>query len=230
MEIREMLDTMRDSDSLRGLPYLVPAVVQLLKSSEPSFQKENTEYQLRRALFDILGRLPVTEAVKVHLNLIFSCMLHVLRFDNEENGVTAAKTMVDLIRNYRVVADESITDFLAILQETFANVKVLVGQLLSEDSSVVDPAVLSPAMKSFKVVGEMGMVLVLMSQIPRPTPPAALHSVSAPAFEVLALESPVQHKARTESEAKGGVWSGMAPGIKNPVAYSDFIHAQVKVR
>jgi transformation/transcription domain-associated protein len=224
-----MLDTVRDSESARALPNIVRPLVDLLRNGEPSFQKDTLEYQYRRILFDILNRLPVNESVRVHVPLIFGCMLHVLRHDNEENGATACKTLVDLVRSYRSLTEEVLTDFLAIFQEGFQNMKGLVNQYLSEESPQLDGNVALPALRSFKVLGEMGMVMVIMSQIHRALVSAAIQGTTTHAFEVLSLESPTQHKARTEYEAMGGIWAGMAPTIRNPGVYSDFTHAQIKV-
>lgn len=224
-----MLDTVRDSESARALPNIVRPLVDLLRNGEPSFQKDTLEYQYRRILFEILNRLPVNESVRVHVPLIFGCMLHVLRHDNEENGATACKTLVDLVRSYRSLTEEVLTDFLSIFQEGFQNMKGLVNQYLSEESPQLDGNVALPALRSFKVLGEMGMVMVIMSQIHRAMVSAAIQGTTTHAFEVLSLESPTQHKARTEYEAMGGIWAGMAPTMRNPGVYSDFTHAQIKV-
>lgn len=224
-----MLDTARDSESARALPYLIPALTELLESSEAAFHKESTEYQFRRVLLEILSRLPLNETVRTHVAPIFNCMLHILRHDNEENGTTACKTMVEHIRSYRSLTEENLSDFVAIFQDVFRNMKGLVEQILSEESSLLDPNVLLPSLRSFKVLGEMGMVMVMMSQVHRPMISPTIQATMAPAFEVLSLESPAQSKIRSDHEAMGGIWAGMAPTIKNAATYSDFIHAQIKV-
>jgi len=223
-----MLDTVRDSESTRALPYLVQALVDLLRSGDPSFQKESIEYQFRKVLFEIMNRLPVNDAIKGKEAFIFSCMLHILRHDNEDNGGLACKTLVDLVRSHRFLTEECLAEFVVIFQDVFRNMKGLVEQYLSEDSLPLDKAPL-PAARSFKVLGEMAMVMVMMSQIHRNLVASTLQGTTVHAFEVLALECSPQHKARTDSEAMGGVWAGMAPTIKNPGMYSDFIHAQIKV-
>lgn len=228
-EIREMLDTIRDSDSARALPYLVPALVGLLQSGEPAFQKDTVDYQFRRVLFEILNRLPVHESVKTHVNSIFNCMLHILRHDNEENGVTACKTLVDLVRSYRLLTDDCLKEFIAIFHEVFRHMKGHVEQYLAEDSVLLDTNTTLPALRSFKVLGEMGMVMVIMAQVHGPQVSSTIQGTTSQAFATLALESPAQNKARTDHEAMGGTWAGMALTIKNPSIYSDFIHGQIKV-
>ncbi|TFK43492.1 hypothetical protein BDQ12DRAFT_731508 [Crucibulum laeve] len=228
-EIREMLDTVRDTESLRALPTLIPAITELLRSGEPAMQKDTLEYQFRRLLVEMLHRLPVNEVVRGQVATIFECMTHVLRNDNEENGSTACKTIVDLIRSYRSLKEENLNDLVSIFREVFANMKGLVDQVLSEDSAPLDLNILMPGLRSFKVLGEMGMVMVIMSQVHRAMVAGAIQETMAPAFEVLALESPAQHQAREDHEAMGGIWAGMAPNIPNASAYSDFIHAQIKM-
>lgn len=228
-EIREMLDTIRDSDSARALPYLVPTLVGLLQSGEPAFQKDTVDYQFRRVLFDILNRLPINESVRTNVNSVFNCVQHVLRHDNEENGVTACKTLVDIVRGYRLLTDEGLKEFIAIFQEVFRHMKGHVEQYLAEDSALLDANAALPALRSFKVAGEMSMVMVIMAQVHGPQVSSTIQSTTSQAFATLALESPAQHKARTDYEAMGGTWAGMAPSIKNPSIYSDFIHGQIKV-
>lgn len=225
-----MLDTIRDSESARAIPNIVRPLVDLLRNGEPSFQKDTIEYQYRRVVFEILNRLPTNEAIRVHLSSIFSCMVHVIRTDNEDNGQTACKTLVDLVRNYRSVTEEGVTEFVAIFQEAYSNIKGLVEQYLSEDSPPADSNTALPALRSFKALGEMGMVMVMMSQVQRNLVASTLQGSSSYAFEILALESPAQHKARTDFEAMGGIWDGVAPTVKNLTLYGDFIQAQIKVR
>ena len=224
-----MVDTIRDSESARSLPYLVPALVGLLQSGEPAFQKDTVDYQFRRVLFEILNRLPVHESVRTHVNSVFNCVLHVLRHDNEENGVTACKTLVDVVRGYRLLTDDGLKEFIVIFHEVFRHMEGHVQQYLAEDSAVLDTNTTIPALRSFKVLGEMGMVMVIMAQVHGPQVSSTIQGTTTQAFATLALESPAQNKARTDYEAMGGTWAGMATTIKNPSIYSDFIHGQIKV-
>ncbi|KAF9009027.1 hypothetical protein BDQ17DRAFT_1422200 [Cyathus striatus] len=228
-EIREMLDTVRDTESLRAFPCLIPAVVEILRSGESTMQKDSLEYQFRRLLLEMLHRLPVNEIVRSYIPSIFACMIHILRHDNEDNGATACKTLVDLIRSYRYLNEDSLKEFALVFHEVFHNMQGLVDQVLSVDSAILDASTLFPAMRSFKVIGEMGMVMVIMSQVQRNMVTNAIQETVNPAFDVLRLESSAQNQAREDFEAMGGIWAGMAPSIKNTVAYSEFIHAQIKM-
>jgi transformation/transcription domain-associated protein len=201
-----MLDTVRDTESVRALPYLVPALLEFLRSGSVAFHKDSVEYQFllsaallriigddtnariwaavkqfRRVLLEIINRLPVNEAIRPSASNIFNCMLHVLRHDNEENGVIACKTLLD---SYRPLTDDSLSEFLSIFQEAFKNMSELVEQTLSEDSAVLDPNVMLPGIRSFKVLGELGMVMVIMSQFHRPMVSAPVQTTIPPGFEI----------------------------------------------
>jgi transformation/transcription domain-associated protein len=170
----------------------------------------------------------MSEGLRSHGQVIFNCMLHLIRHDNEENGTTACKLLVDIIRAYRMLTEESLKEFVAVFLQLFQNMKGLVEEALSEDSAVLDHGVVLPSIRSFKVLGEMGMVIVIMSQIHRQLASPAMQTSIPHAIEVLALESPAQRKARTDFEAMGGIWAGMSPTVKNAGAYSEFIHSQIK--
>ncbi|KAF9485316.1 hypothetical protein BDN70DRAFT_848082 [Pholiota conissans] len=229
-EIRETLDTARDSESTRALPNIIRTLIDLLRNGEPAFQKDTLEYQYRRVLFEILNRIPMNEGIRIHVGAIYSCLFHIIRTDNEDNAQTAVKTLVDLLRNYRTITEEVTTEFVSLFQEAHQNMKALVDRYLSENSPQLDPNTSLPSLSSFKVVGEMGMVMVMICQIQKTSSSNTIIQGSATyALEVLGLESPAQHKARMDFEAMGGIWAGVAPTIKNPGLYADFIQTQIKM-
>jgi transformation/transcription domain-associated protein len=224
-DIREMLDT-PDSDTFRSLVYLIPTVLALLRSVPIVPNKAASEYLFRRVLVEIIYRLPFHENVRPRVDDIFSCMIHVLRTDNEDIGVTCCKTLVDLIRNYRITSGQNMTDFFAVFQDSCSNMSALVAEVLSANSVPINPDAVLPSLRSFKGMVEMGQVMASFMQVQRAATP---NETLGPAFEVIALESPAQQTARENHEAMGGFWSGMSPTIQNPTAYSDFLSAQAKV-
>lgn len=228
-ELREMIDTVRDADSARVFPQMIPVLLGILRSGDPSFHKDTLEYQFRRVLLEILHRVPYTDVVRPQALSLVSGMLHILRHDNEENGVTSCKIVIDLLRSFRALTEELIDEFMSIFQDVFRNIKALVEETLSEDSPVLDANVVLPSVRSFKVLAEMGIVVVTFSQSHRQIVATMIQTTLSLNFDILALESPAQRKAREDYEAMGPYWAGMAPTIKNPHTYADFINAQIKV-
>ena len=228
-ELRETIDTARDSETPRVIPNMIPVIIEVLRSGKASFQRETTEYEFRRVLVDILHRIPSGDAIRPQALPLFQGMLYLLRHDNEENGVTCCKTIIDIVRSFKALSEEIVADFFSILLEMFRNMKSLVQETLSEDSPRLDPNVVFPSVRSFKVLAEMGMVVMTFMQSHRVMVTSAMQPTIPLTLEVLALESPAQKKAREDCEAMGNIWAGVAPTIKNTQAYSDFINAQIKV-
>jgi transformation/transcription domain-associated protein len=226
-----MIDTVRDADSGRVLPQMVPALLDLLRSGEVAFHKDAREYHFRRVLIEILHRISCSEVVRAQTQLLFKGVLYLLRHDNEENGVTCCKTLIDLFRTFRTLTQDVASELMSIFQLILSNMRPLVDELLSEESALLDEKALLPSVRSFKVLAEMGMVIVTFSQSPthRPLLASPIQANIHLNFEVLALESSPQKMARENYEAMGGFWAGMAPTIKNHHAYVDFISAQIKV-
>ncbi|KAI6164899.1 hypothetical protein EDD17DRAFT_1802323 [Pisolithus thermaeus] len=198
-ELREMIDTVRDADSARVLPQMIPVLLEILRSGGVSFHKDTLEFQFRRVLLEVLHRVPYSDVIRPQALPLLSGMLHILRHDNEENGVTSCKIIIDLLRSFRALTEELVAEFMSILQDVFRNIKGLVEETLSQD------------IRSFKVLAEMGMVVVTFSQSHRPM--------------VVTL---IQTTLGLNFERWDPYWTGMAPTIKNPSAYADFVNAQIK--
>lgn len=228
-ELREMIDTVRDPESARVLPHMIPVLLEILRSGEPSFQRDSLEFQFRRTLLEILHRMPSGDVIRPQVLALFHGMLHLLRNDNEEIGATCCKTLVDLTRSFRALNDQLLSEFMSILSLLMENVKGLVVEVLSEESPTVDPSIVWPATRSFKVLSEIAMVVVTFLQATRAIALPVLQNALEPFLEIVALQSPAQQKAREDYEAMGGFWSGMAQTIKNPAVYADHITAQIKM-
>lgn len=227
-EIRDMLDTTRDTDTMRVLPWLIPTLLNLLRSGEPVFRKDVPEYQFRKVLLEILIRIPMGEPARNQSASIVECLLHLLRNDNEDNVILACKIYVDLVRNYRCLTEENLTSFTTIFQESQNRMQALVDKYLAEDSEVVDSNLVFPGMDSPKVVAEMSLDMALFSQFSRNMIVPAIKATIQSSFNLLDLESPAQKKAREDSEAMGSVWTGMSTTITNHGIYHDLISAQIK--
>jgi transformation/transcription domain-associated protein len=225
-----MIDTVRDADSTRALPRLIQALLEVLRSSPSAFNKETLEYQFRKVAIEILHRVPVTEAIRPQAQSLCSGLLHVLQTDNEENGVICCKIMIDLIRGLKYSSDDFVTSFLDILTQLLTTISSVVEEFLSENSPVLDSNVLLPSQRSFKVLAEMGMVVVSLSQVNRTGILNSLPKTIPLSIAVLSFESPAQKKAREDHEAMGQVWAGMAPTVRNVTIYTDLLNAQIKVR
>ncbi|CAL1700686.1 unnamed protein product [Somion occarium] len=228
-EIRDMIDTVRDSESSHVVPHMVPVLLEILRSGEPSFQRDSLEFSFRRVLLEILHRIPTAEIVRTQAIPMYNGMLYLIRHDNEEIAITCCKTIVDIARAYRGITEEHVSEFLTIVLELYHNIPGLVEECFSEQSAVMDPNVVLPGTRSFKVIAEMIHVVVAFAQANRAVVLPMVQQNLPSFLAVLNLEAPAQKKAREEFEARGGLWAGMAPTIRNPQAYTDFLSSVVKV-
>lgn len=228
-ELRELIDTVRDAEATKIFPGMVPVLLEILHNTEVSIRKDSPEYQFRRALLDILHRITSSEGIRQQIGPLMQGALNILRQDNEENGVTCCKIIADIVRIYRTISVELVNQFMAILVDVLRNMKGVVDELFSEDSAPQDPNIVLHSKRSFKVLIEMGMIIVTFTQVHRTPVTSVIQSNLPLNLEVLSLEAPAQKKAREDYEAMGGFWAGMVPTIRNPQAYTDFIIAQIKV-
>ncbi|KAJ7179098.1 FAT domain-containing protein [Mycena filopes] len=212
-EIREMLDTPRDTDSFRSLTYLIPPVLTLLRTVPVIPTRDAPEFLFRRVLIDIINHLPSNEHVKPRAEEIFSCMIHVLRTDNDENGVTACKTLVDLIRNFRLATGQPMHDFFSVFPRHLSK--------YDEPRQRYSLCRLSP--------NKPGRCRPCNAQFQRLQRSSTPSETLGPAFALVEQQAPAQQQSRENYEAMGGFWSGMSPDIQNPGAYADFLSAQSKI-
>ncbi|KAL8351867.1 hypothetical protein RB601_002265 [Gaeumannomyces tritici] len=83
-------------------------------------------------------------------------------------------------------------------------------------------------MQSFKVLSECPIIVVSIFQVYRNTVPQNVEAFVPLIKGVLCLQAKAQEQAHAEAAAKGTIFAGVSPGIKNRAAFGDFITAQVK--
>lgn len=163
-DMRDSIEVFREGEMTRFLTSVLPTIVDILRTGEPAFRKDAQEHLFRHALVDTLHRLPCNEQLKPHAPGVMALMLHLLRNDNEENGVTCTKIIIDLNRSYRISPEDHVIQFIEFVQELYKNTKSLVSECFDPGASVVDPQVLAPSMHSLKVLTECPIAIVLLFQ------------------------------------------------------------------
>ena len=83
-------------------------------------------------------------------------------------------------------------------------------------------------MQSFKVLAECPIIVVSIFQVYRTTVPQNVKAFVPLIKGVLCLQAKAQEQAHAEALAKGTVFTGVSPNIKNRAAFGEFITAQVK--
>jgi transformation/transcription domain-associated protein len=123
-ELSESFDTLLSSDSQLNINILevLNIFMNYLKNGEYQFlsespvqkaciQKLNNFFcliklieqflQTRKAVLEMLHRLPMSEMIRPHVNIILSLMLQLIQNDNEENVLICLRIIIDLHKQYR---------------------------------------------------------------------------------------------------------------------------------
>lgn len=229
-ELRDMVDSVRDMEASRTFPHMLTVLFDTLRNTEPSFKRDSLEFQFRRALVEIIHRIPPSETMRPQLNNIVAGILGILKNDTEDNAVTSLKAFHDLLRVMKQISDEQAVELLQIFLQMLRSVPSLVAEFLSENSPPTDANSVVTSNRSLKVITEMPFVLIFLFQTPsRAALLPLLPELIGAALEAGSVESPIQKAARENYEAMGGIWAGQAPNMKNPKLYENLVAAQIKL-
>lgn len=83
-------------------------------------------------------------------------------------------------------------------------------------------------MQSFKVLSECPIIVVSTFQVYRNTVPQNVKAFVPLIKSVLCLQAKAQEQAHADAAARGTVFTGVSPNIRNRAAFGEFITAQVK--
>jgi transformation/transcription domain-associated protein len=83
-------------------------------------------------------------------------------------------------------------------------------------------------MQSFKVLSECPIIVVSIFQVYRPTVAQNVKQFVPLIKGVLCLQAKAQEQAHKDAAARGTIFTGVSPNIKNRAAFGEFITAQVK--
>ncbi|POS88032.1 Protein kinase-like (PK-like), partial [Erysiphe pulchra] len=83
-------------------------------------------------------------------------------------------------------------------------------------------------MQSFRVLAECPIIVVSIFQLYRTAAPSNVKTFIPLIKRVLLLQAKPQEQAHLDAAAKGTIFIGVSPEIRNRVAFAEFINAQVK--
>ena len=122
---------------------------------------------------ETIHRLPQNEAVKPFVPAIMSLVLHLLRTDNEENGVICVKIVIDLCRHHKAATEQHIASFVDFVIDLYTNAERVMNETF-EDSKAPQPTTSSAeppsqqSIQSIKVLIECPIAVVFVYQQHKP--------------------------------------------------------------
>ncbi|KAG1145231.1 hypothetical protein G6F37_006937 [Rhizopus arrhizus] len=247
-ELRDQVEVFQTSEYPKFLSTLLSLFLDILQNEPPVFISNAPEQKLRNIILEIIYRLPQTEALKEYVPELCRTLMKILRVENEDNAVVCVKIIIDLHRSFRHVLEDQVQPFLDIVQEIFQNMESTVKEAfdnpdqISTPSSVASPRPMSPAadipdapskilpksMFSFKVLTECPIIVVLLFQSYRRSAADNIMKFVPLIFQTLCLQAAPQMEASNAAAARGEIFIGVSPAIKQKHLYNEFIVAQVK--
>ncbi|RKP06666.1 hypothetical protein THASP1DRAFT_18177, partial [Thamnocephalis sphaerospora] len=253
MELRDKVEIFQSVEYKRFLALLLPVFTNILRDGQPAFGSNAPEQRLRQTILEIIHRFPHNDDLRQHASDLMALLMRLLRVENEENAVICLKIIIDLYRTYKEMLEEHVQPFLDLVMEMYRNMPKAVADAFDQPSTpaptggatpgsmmMMSPRPSSPAdlgdtpakqlargMHSFKVLTECPIIVVLLLQPQRRSIGANIQAFVPLIMEMLSLQARPQTEAHAAA-AKGDVFVGVSPAIKNRTVYTEFIIAQVK--
>ncbi|KAI8988247.1 hypothetical protein BDF20DRAFT_910766 [Mycotypha africana] len=245
-ELRDQVEVFQTAEYPKFLSTLIPVFLSILQNEPPVFLSNAPEQKLRNIILELIYRLPQTEALKEYAPELMKALMSTLRVENEENAVVCVKIIIDLHRSFRQILEDQVQPFMDIVQELFRNMEQTVKDSFDNVDQTTTPfaaaSPMSPAaetpevptktlqksMYSFKVLTECPIIVVLLFQSYRRSASENIMKFIPLIFQMLSLQAKPQMEAAHAAFARGEVFIGVSPLIKQRSLYNEFIVAQVK--
>lgn len=184
LELRDMVDTVRDAEVMRTFPQLLSVLIETLRAHGPSLKKDTMEYQYRRAIVETIHRIPVSEAMRSYSNSFVACVISTITQDSEENAVSILRSLHDFVRVVKQIEDGPALELYKTFMQLLRNVPTLIQLYLSEDSASLDPNAVVPSTQSFKAMAEIPYAISVLLQNNRPAAQPIYNELLTTALEV----------------------------------------------
>ncbi|OZJ06116.1 hypothetical protein BZG36_01053 [Bifiguratus adelaidae] len=254
-ELRDQQEVYQAAENVRFCQTLIPVFSDILKNSQPVFKSDAPEQKLRNIILEIIHRIPQNDALKEYASDLCKLLMSLLRIENEDNAVICLKTIIDLHRSFKHILEDQVQPFLDIVEEMYANMEQTVRDTFDVPGTPISavtpgppsltaasprpmspateygetaPKVLAKSMSSFKVLTECPIIVVLLFQSHRKFANENLAKFVPYIVQTLSLQAKPQAEAYQAAKARGEIFTGVCPAIKNRAVYAEFIVAQVK--
>ncbi|BFZ54613.1 transcription-associated protein 1 [Savitreella phatthalungensis] len=238
-----------DNNSSASLEKVVTSVLAVLQTSKPVFRSNDAVQKLRMVALEVLQRLPFDQAFKQQLKIVMGQLVQLIKEDNEEIACLCLKFFIDLHKTFKNSIEEFVQPFLDTVLQIYKNMPGTVKEVFDvdlKDSSLRTAAgvemssneektieggeaidrPLQQGMKSFKVLTECPIIIVLLFSTYRQIVQPNLLAFTPAIVEMLGLKAGSQ----ASSEQPNSPTSSRAHRkmlLMSPM-FGDFILAQIK--
>ncbi|KNE58153.1 hypothetical protein AMAG_04968 [Allomyces macrogynus ATCC 38327] len=139
-KVRDELDTMMQDHPQHWVNLMVPALIHIMNTTEPVMEALAPVQRLRSHCLDVLQRVQLTEAFRPHVENLMQMLFGVLERDNEENGQTALKVVMEISRIFKSVCEPQVGPFLQLVTAMYASMQATVARVFDNATSSEEAA------------------------------------------------------------------------------------------
>ncbi|XP_025424212.1 transformation/transcription domain-associated protein [Sipha flava] len=94
------------------LEHMIKHFIRILVDGEPYFIAEYHIFQVRKLVLEMIYRLPCNEFLKPYVDRLVTLCMKLIETDNEQNGISCIRIIVELQKNFRPPYNAEISKFL----------------------------------------------------------------------------------------------------------------------
>ena len=170
VEVRDAIEVVNSSSEYpKFIAAFMPALTAVLEST-PAQLSDGPEHKLRNTTLEILNRMPHTEALRPFDKQVLKLAMDALKAENEENALICLRIIFDLHRNFRPNLESEVAPFLEFVCDVYKNIGDTVEEVFGDEGGAkpakeAPAASATPSTKSFKVMTECPLIVMLLFQL-----------------------------------------------------------------
>ena len=170
VEVRDAIEVVNSSSEYpKFIAAFMPALTAVLEST-PAQLSDGPEHKLRNTTLEILNRMPHTEALRPFDKQVLKLAMDALKAENEENALICLRIIFDLHRNFRPNLESEVAPFLEFVCDVYKNIGDTVKEVFGDEGGAkpakeAPAASATPSTKSFKVMTECPLIVMLLFQL-----------------------------------------------------------------
>jgi transformation/transcription domain-associated protein len=222
--VRDAIEVVNSSSEYpKFIAAFMPALTAVLETT-PAQLSDGPEHKLRNTTLEVLNRMPHTEALRPFDKQVLKLAMDALKAENEENALVCLRIIFDLHRNFRPNLESEVAPFLEFVCEVYKNIGDTVKEVFGDEGGAkpakeAPAAVATPSTKSFKVMTECPLIVMLLFQLYSRLIPPNIQTLLPLMVQTIGLKGPSPDDVPTHLRAAFGDLKGSQVKMVSFVTY-----------
>ena len=222
--MRDAIEVVNSSSEYpKFIAAFMPALTAVLETT-PAQLSDGPEHKLRNTTLEVLNRMPHTEALRPFDKQVLKLAMDALKAENEENALVCLRIIFDLHRNFRPNLESEVAPFLEFVCEVYKNIGDTVKEVFGDEggdkpAKEAPAAVATPSTKSFKVMTECPLIVMLLFQLYSRLIPPNIQTLLPLMIQTIGLKGPSPDDVPTHLRAAFGDLKGSQVKMVSFVTY-----------